>query len=322
MSEIPDISEVLLRGGTEPNPEIRQQAEQQINSMLESNFPLALATLTNEISVEEKNIVSRRIAGAVMRNSLSAKTQSERVKKEKAWLEIDGGMRGEIKNRLVRTLGSSQGFVFVFLFCFCFCFCFVFFCFVFGLFFFVCLFLILVLFCFVLFCFCFVLFVALFYDSSKGHSFLFSSFFFFYLFSFFFSFFFFLLFLLFSSFLFFIPTNPHLPNHHHHQKKKKKKNRPAAEAAAPVIARIAQIELPRGEWNELVKGLLQNMSANEPSLKVYSLKTLGYICEVGFFFVFFLVLVLWGWWWWWCFLFFVFVFVFVFFLDSFLIYYK
>ena len=113
-SEIPDISEVLLRGGTEADPKIRQQAEAQINSMLESNFPLALATLTNEISVEEKNIISRRIAGAVMRNSLSAKAPSERARKEKAWMEIDQGMRAEVKNRLVRTLGSPQGFFFFF----------------------------------------------------------------------------------------------------------------------------------------------------------------------------------------------------------------
>ena len=123
MNQVPDISEVLLRGGTEPNPEIRQQAEAQINSMLEQNFPLALATLTNEISVEEKNIVSRRIAGAVMRNSLSAKTQSERSRKEKAWMDIDPSLRGEIKNRLVRTLGSSQRFFFL-LFFYCFSFVF------------------------------------------------------------------------------------------------------------------------------------------------------------------------------------------------------
>uniref|UniRef100_A0A7S4KR14 Importin N-terminal domain-containing protein n=1 Tax=Paramoeba aestuarina TaxID=180227 RepID=A0A7S4KR14_9EUKA len=90
--------------------------------------------------------------------------QSERVRKENAWLEIEAGMRVEMKNRLVRTLGSPQ--------------------------------------------------------------------------------------------------------------------MPAAEAVAPVIARIAQIELPKQQWPELINGLLQNISGqNEPSLKVYSLKTLGYICE-------------------------------------------
>jgi len=163
--ELPDISEILLRGGTEPNEQIRRQAEAMINEMLASNLPLALLTLTNEISSEQKNEHSRRIAGSVFKNALSARNPAERRAKEQAWLSIDANLRNEMKSRLFVTLASP--------------------------------------------------------------------------------------------------------------------NLNAAESAANVISRIAQIELPHQQWNDLAKGLLENVGNpnSPPHHKIASLKTLGYICE-------------------------------------------
>lgn len=57
----------------------------------------------------------------------------------------------------------------------------------------------------------------------------------------------------------------------------------ARHTAAQVIAKIAAIELPQGEWPELVGNLLSNMGGpqlEQPShLKQATLEALGYVCE-------------------------------------------
>lgn len=54
-----------------------------------------------------------------------------------------------------------------------------------------------------------------------------------------------------------------------------------AQTAAQIIAKIALIELPRGQWGDLINALLQNMTNPQatPSLKKATLETFGYICE-------------------------------------------
>jgi hypothetical protein len=110
--EYPDISMILLRGGTEANLELRRQAEAQITEMLHTNLPLALLTLTNEIALETKNEFSRRIAGTVFKNNLTAKNPQERKQREQVWLSIDPAARNEMKTRLVQTLASPNLYVY------------------------------------------------------------------------------------------------------------------------------------------------------------------------------------------------------------------
>lgn len=54
-----------------------------------------------------------------------------------------------------------------------------------------------------------------------------------------------------------------------------------ASVAAQIVAKIALIELPRGQWLDLINALLGNMQNAQasPSLKKATLDTLGYICE-------------------------------------------
>ena len=50
-------------------------------------------------------------------------------------------------------------------------------------------------------------------------------------------------------------------------------------ATASCVATIASIEIPRGEWNELIN-MVTGTSANENvALRLSALQTLGYICE-------------------------------------------
>lgn len=57
----------------------------------------------------------------------------------------------------------------------------------------------------------------------------------------------------------------------------------ARHTAAQVIAKVAAIELPQGDWPELVGTLLANMGGPQaeqpPHLKQSTLETLGYVCE-------------------------------------------
>ncbi|KAJ6160500.1 hypothetical protein N7470_003896 [Penicillium chermesinum] len=50
-------------------------------------------------------------------------------------------------------------------------------------------------------------------------------------------------------------------------------------AAASLIVSIAAIELPRGEWPDLMNILVQNVTSGSDSLKQSSLTTIGFICE-------------------------------------------
>ena len=48
---------------------------------------------------------------------------------------------------------------------------------------------------------------------------------------------------------------------------------------AALIAAIAQIEIPRGEWSELIHTLCTNSTVDNLQIKLTSLTTIGYICE-------------------------------------------
>lgn len=46
-----------------------------------------------------------------------------------------------------------------------------------------------------------------------------------------------------------------------------------------LVAAIAAIEIPRGEWTELINNLCSNANSNVAQVKLASLQTLGFICE-------------------------------------------
>lgn len=48
---------------------------------------------------------------------------------------------------------------------------------------------------------------------------------------------------------------------------------------ASLVSAIAAIEIPRGEWLQLIEMLCNNASNENPQIKLTSLQTLGFICE-------------------------------------------
>jgi hypothetical protein len=54
----------------------------------------------------------------------------------------------------------------------------------------------------------------------------------------------------------------------------------AGSFAAQVVAAIAAVELPHGQWSDLIGVLLQAVnSPGDVNLKVSALQTIGFICE-------------------------------------------
>ena len=57
-------------------------------------------------------------------------------------------------------------------------------------------------------------------------------------------------------------------------------HRGARDVAAQVVAATATIELPKGQWLEVIEALVKNVTSTASNeLKQSSLKVLGYICE-------------------------------------------
>lgn len=51
--------------------------------------------------------------------------------------------------------------------------------------------------------------------------------------------------------------------------------------AALVVAKVAAIEIPKGQWPELISSLLSNMNVQPPNpgLRTSTMEALGYVCE-------------------------------------------
>lgn len=51
--------------------------------------------------------------------------------------------------------------------------------------------------------------------------------------------------------------------------------------AALVVAKVAAIEIPKGQWPELISTLLSNMNVQPPNpgLRTSTMEALGYVCE-------------------------------------------
>ena len=50
-------------------------------------------------------------------------------------------------------------------------------------------------------------------------------------------------------------------------------------AAANVVSSICSVELPRGEWANIITVLGNNMKHDDPKIRGVSIMTLGFTCE-------------------------------------------
>ncbi|KAL8129418.1 hypothetical protein V2J09_018573 [Rumex salicifolius] len=101
-----EITQVLLSAQS-PDAKIRTEAEANLRQFQEHNLAAFLLSLSVELSTNEKPLESRRLAGIVLKNSLDAKDASRKEHLIQQWVSIDGSIKSQIKDLLMRTLGSA-----------------------------------------------------------------------------------------------------------------------------------------------------------------------------------------------------------------------
>ena len=101
-----EITQFLLAAQS-PDANIRTQAEASLRQFQEQNLPLFLLSLSVELANNVKPLESRRLAGIVLKNSLDAKDSVRKEHLVQQWMTIEISIKSQIKDSLLRTLGSS-----------------------------------------------------------------------------------------------------------------------------------------------------------------------------------------------------------------------
>ncbi|XVF76871.1 hypothetical protein PTKIN_Ptkin13bG0301600 [Pterospermum kingtungense] len=86
---------------------VRTEAEATLRQFQEQGLSRFLLSLSVELANNDKPIESRRLAGIVLKNSLDAKDASRKEHLVEQWMSIDISVKSQIKDLLLRTLGSS-----------------------------------------------------------------------------------------------------------------------------------------------------------------------------------------------------------------------
>ena len=76
--QVTDITE-LLKGGQNPDANIRNQAEQQLQQFQEQNYAGFLLSLCAALAGEDKPPEVRRLAGIILKNTMDAKDKHRKV---------------------------------------------------------------------------------------------------------------------------------------------------------------------------------------------------------------------------------------------------
>lgn len=101
-----EITQFLLNAQS-PDASIRTEAEKKLKELQEQNLSSFLLCLAVELSNDDKPIISRRLSGIVLKNSLDAKDAATKERLLQQWVTIDAAVKSRIKGMLLSTLGSS-----------------------------------------------------------------------------------------------------------------------------------------------------------------------------------------------------------------------
>ncbi|GLI60678.1 hypothetical protein VaNZ11_002880 [Volvox africanus] len=108
MATVIDLSAALASTFSH-DANIRQQAEQHLDHLKESNFPGYLASITNELGNEERADDIRQAAALQLKNSVDAKDAARRQDLMLKWQGTDAALKQHIRDVLLRCLHSPKG---------------------------------------------------------------------------------------------------------------------------------------------------------------------------------------------------------------------
>ena len=87
---------------------LRQQAEEQLNTALQTQMGQFMLTLTQALASEGFEILGRQAAGLYLKNVLDAKDSNLQAQKIQAWDAMDPALRDQIKQGALATLQSQE----------------------------------------------------------------------------------------------------------------------------------------------------------------------------------------------------------------------
>ncbi|KAH7316620.1 armadillo-type protein [Stachybotrys elegans] len=103
-----EINQVLANS-LSPDANLRNAAEQQLNQAAESNFPLYLATLVQELANDQADGSIRAAAGLALKNAFTTRDFARHQELQSKWLQqTDEETKTRVKELTLQTLSSSN----------------------------------------------------------------------------------------------------------------------------------------------------------------------------------------------------------------------
>ncbi|KAM3553796.1 hypothetical protein ARSEF4850_006759 [Beauveria asiatica] len=103
-----EINQVLANS-LSPDAALRSAAEQQLTQAAESNFPLYLATLVQELANEQAQGSIRAAAGIALKNAFTTRDFARHQELQAKWLQqTDNDTKTRVKELTLQTLASSN----------------------------------------------------------------------------------------------------------------------------------------------------------------------------------------------------------------------
>lgn len=87
-----------------PDPNVRNNSETQLNAFRDQDFPRYVYALSTELATPAKPLDARRLAGLLLKNSLDAKEDARKQDYYNRWLNCDAAVKGQIRKQLLDTL--------------------------------------------------------------------------------------------------------------------------------------------------------------------------------------------------------------------------
>ncbi|KOS20717.1 Importin subunit beta-1 [Escovopsis weberi] len=103
-----EINQVLANS-LSPDANLRNAAEQQLSQASESNFPLYLAALVQELANDQTDGSIRAAAGLALKNAFTARDFARQQELQTKWLQgTDNETKTRVRQLTLQTLGSSN----------------------------------------------------------------------------------------------------------------------------------------------------------------------------------------------------------------------
>lgn len=101
------LTQILLNAQN-PDPTARKMAEDMLTEFDKQNSAGFLHMLSAELSNDAKPAITRRLAGVIMKNALTAKDETKKQQLAQKWVNLDQNIKLQIKAALLKTLSAQE----------------------------------------------------------------------------------------------------------------------------------------------------------------------------------------------------------------------